>query len=820
MARFVFTPQTTQNTSIPTLDANGYPGGAYRITDGVWIGAESFTYFIESSPTGSAPWTEFGETQGSGTWDESLAELYVRAKVVAAPGDVVAYSAPLLLGKAFDQILDFANSGNTIGHAISAPFLGQSSGDGVDFWLMAQWFYPGSGVANDSYIVGIGDLADTDTHAMMSPTTTLWRSGGANAEANIASVSPIIAGGSYISTTRFRNVSGNHFATMWCNLVSVESASAGGAVSLTNMTTMRIGAGVGVATSSPWNFPIAWVAFGKGNPAAAHAWAFNGGNQRRVDEYNFGTDPNGATLEGFVLLSRENPGNTTFSIGEVVDSVGSYDSWSLTGSLAWTNRKPGFINPAGDPPTTPDAYISPRFATTDDSTLTIGINTKNIGEALGSDFTINSLTHSVDGDISGTVTGDTFPNPGVGTITGSITVGGDTVSVTCDIFVPAALPADPQFWTRYNENALVAGIEPYPATGTGTTYASIAALKTAIDALGSGGTLTINDLSEAGTLTLTGKDYGGATLIAKNRHGVAINRINMDDVRNLTIRGFSALSGGFVGLAGNSTDGFFANGTSGITLDHCTGTGWGAVGRNGSTATFTVTNWIGPDDGSANQNIVNEFNVLTLRRVAHGNTNATTGDVNRSDRCNTIIAERVWFGDNGNTSPSAHPDCWQMYGAGTNGFLNGIILNCVFNDIITGGQFGAAGLFFETSVKCQGFRVRNVAVRSALNMSIGMSDALQNCSIENTIANGSAYIGSGSLAYSGFTSNNLKPVGTMHSVAVGPSTGTTNVAMTTAFPQWVSHAGSWEQWDNPAAGYTDKGAAALIAELAALKATL
>lgn len=805
-------PPNAVNTVAPSIDAIAYPSGAYNLLDGTWTNATSFAYALESSPTGAAPWTDVGTVPNVGTWSTSLENLYVRSRITAQPGSVVAYSAPFLIGPIFDQMVDFAGNANWIDHAVTANFLGMSAGDGIDFWLMVQWYYPGSGLEGGAGLVSLGNVANASSDASLHPSFTLWRDGGTNGGATLDVVS---GAGTYLNTGRFRNVGSTHGSTMLVNDAPAVSGSNSGAISLTGFTTLRIGAVAQSSVSNAENsdYPIAWVAFGKGNPAAGHAWVYNEGQQRRADEYDWGTDPNGATLEGFIMLSRKSPGNTTYTVANTIDSIGAYDSWTQTGSLAWTGRLPGFVNSAGDPPATPVAYISPRYASEDDANLTLNINTKKIGEALGGDLTITTLTHSVAGNIAGTVSGSTFPNPGPGTITGTV----NGVAVNCEIIANTDFPAyAPNFRTRYNGNARVAAIENYPAPGAGTTYANIAAMKVAIDALGAGGTLIINDLTEAGTLTLTAKDYGGATLVCTNRHGVAINQIVMTGVQNLTLRGFSCLNGGF------SAGSFSGN----ITLDHCTGINWDIDGTTGATETLTITNWIGPDDGTAVQCYASKINRYTIKRVAHGNTvNPTAGDVNRTDRCNIIIADRFWFGESGTSptggNPDPHVDGWQTVTSGTTGAVAGLVQNGIIIDEQKAGETGAQGLFFS-DINGLGLRIRNCAIRVPLTNAITIANAQQNCRIENTTVSTRTFFQSNALSNSVLADNNVMN----NSGNILPSTGTgvetntlASVTMATAYPQWTSHAYTWEQWDNPAGGYTTAGAYALIDELAANKAS-
>lgn len=800
---------SASNIVAPAIDAIAYPGGAYTAFEGLWSGMTSTEMRLESSVNGVSGWTDEGVLPSVGTWASGLASKYLRLAVTAQPGAVVAYSAVFgPLGLALNQVLSFAGNTNRLSHAVTAPFIGADLAAGTSgaaapgFWIQSMWYYSGSGLEAGASLVSIGDVASGLTGANLQCESTLWRAGGASSNATIAGA--IAAAGWYLSTGYFYNSSTNHISELFLQDRSALGNTAGGAIALTNFTTLYIGDQANNAPTNATNFdgPMAYVAFGRGDPAAAHAWAYNSGQLRRVDGYNFAADAD-ATLDGFILLSRVSPGNTTFAIGEVVDTVGAFDSWSLTGTLAWTDRLPGFISAAGDPPATPSRFIYPKYASTGDATFTLCINTKKIGEAVAGDFTITSLTHSVAGDISGTVTGTTFPNPGVGTISGTIS----GVSVSAEIIAPLAMPSVPQFSSRFDGNALAAGIETYPATGAGTTYADVTALKAGIDALALGGTLTINDLAATGsTLTLTAKDYGGATLIAKNLHGVALSSVVMTGVVNLTVRGFSVVN------TFNSV-----SGTNGVTLDHCTGRAWDLRGTSGATETITITNWIGVDDGTAVQATLGKFNRVTLKRVAHGNTSTTAGDVCRTDSCNILIADRVYFGKTGNTNPDAHVDAWQTYLSGTSGTTGGLIMNSVLIDRMETGEVGAQGLFL-TGIDARHLRFLNCAVFSSLTNSITMGPVSSGCGIENCTGNAAVFFHTGSAANSCYAKDNVRDTGgnVLPTAGTGTEIGTVKTAMASVYPQFNTFPNSWRMYENPTGAAVGKGAHALIAELAAI----
>ena len=808
------------NTTAPSIDANGYPGGTYTFSEGIWTGSPTLTMTLESSADGVSGWTDQGAVSSTGTWAAGLAGLYVRLKVVPNAG-ATAYSVPFgPLGLAYNQVLNFAGNGNYLSHAVTAPFIGAdlaaatSGASSPGFWLMAMWYYDGAGPETGAALVSLGNTTTGTTQAELNPAGVgLWRAGGTSGGSGFFP-SPVGAPGWYLTTGHYYNSGAAHASSAYVNELSHVGTPTGTNLVLTNFTTLRIGDQASNAPSTATNFDerIGFVAFGRGSPAAAHAWTYNGGQMRRVDGYDFGADA-AATIEGFIPLYRESPGNTTFVAGDAVDTIGAFDSWTLTGTLAYENRVPGFINPAGDPPATPSRYIYPKYASTSDATFTLGINTKAIGTAVAGDFTVTALTHSVAGDISGTVTGTTFPNPGAGTITGTIS----GVSVAVEIVAPLALPADPQFRTRYDGNARVAGIEPYTSPGAGTTYANVAALKAGIDALGAGATLIVADLSDVATLTLTAKDYGGATVTCTNLHGVKLGGVSMANVIGLTIRGVDVLTHGGT-FAGNI-------GVSGVTLDHCTGKALGLGGTTGATETIKISNWIGPDDGTAGKLEFLRFNRVTLHRVAHANTASTTADVVRTDACNILMADRFYFGQVG-TIPGAppfddpHPDCWQTVGSGTSGAVGGLIMNGVMIDLVETSERGAQGLFLS-DISAQNLRALNVATHSGLTNSIVIANARQACGIENCTGNGAVVAGGGGvLSFSFYAKDNIRggTTAVLPSAGVGTETGTVNTTMTPLFPNFTVELGNWQMWEGPTGAAVGKGAHALITELVANRA--
>jgi len=673
-------------------------------------------------------------------------------------------------------------------------------------------------------LLSIGNVAVDGTQAGIRAQSTVWRE--ASGPNSAATATDAVISGWNLTTGRFRNSGSNHISTIFANQKSVVGNTASNAIALTNFTTLRIGDRVSSAADNTTNVdvPIAYVAFGRGNPAAAHEWAYNGGRLRRISDYNFSTDPNGATLDGFIPLYRVNPGNTTFVIGNVIDTIGAYDSWSLTGSLAMASRKPGFINPAGDPPATPATYVDPMFARTDEP-IVMCANTLKSGDANQALFTWTSIVHSTLGDISGSFGGTppVISTPGTITFTGLIYNGGSPATFTCEVIEPLALSSAPQFYTRYGGNALAAQIEPYTSPGTGTTYANVAALATGINALASGGTLIVEDLSAAGdvlTLTTANKNYGGATIVCRNRHGVVLSGINLNGAQNLTLRGFSGLSTGFFSKDGTGDSGSTRAIGGSIVIDHCTGKHVTLSGATGAAETVTVSNWIGPDDGTATSCNLNILNRATIRRFAHGNTTTSSGDVLRTDRCNTIIADRFFLGFTGNNNPAAHIDGWQTYQSGSTGVTGGLIQNGVVIDKQETGETGAQGVFL-TGIVARHLRVNRCLVDVPLSNAIAIGPSDQGCAITDTTATGSTTFHVNSANNSGRADNNVRggTAAILPASGVGDETGTTNVtSFATVYPDFAAERYTWKAFADPTT--PGIGADALVVELLASEAGL
>lgn len=809
-ARTVAEAEIPLNVTPPSLEGNDYAGGPYTAYPGLWNVPDEATLIVQSSSDG-ATWSD--EDAPDGEWDAALAGKYVRLKETVS-GEVV-YSAPFgPLGPAYDYVLNTRISKRTsyFVHDAAGTWLQRSlasSGGGADapgMWFAAQWFYGGRSLPSGD-VVGFGHTGNTYTNMAMSPFQSYIRAGGITA-AKMTAAEVLHGSGWYQTTMWVREVAGKATVTLWTDSTSA-TAVASGTLNITGWPTVRVFSKVSRQDENindMFDCPVAFVAGGYGDPSEMHGWLYNDGKLRNVEDYDFGADDDCALK---MLVRTTKVGGGTWDDNEWVDLTGNLDNWARVpadgtgnnGDLPpqWVKRKPGFIDPNGDPPDIPTAYIYPRYATTYecDDDLTLCTIDSQIGAARPGDFSEVSLVHSIKGDISNTVTGITFPNPGVGTITGSVKYNGETVPVECEIRPVLAIPNNPQFADRYGGNALVAAIEPYVSPGAGMVFADVAALRTAIGGLAPGGTLIVGDLRDPSTLTFPEKDYGGATVIAENRHGVWLGTINLTRCANLRLVGFGAdgrITGGNVGGL--------------IEVEHCTSE---SPSLSGPGATIAVRNWIGPGSG-ASQFTIGSCDTIILERVAHAGT--VDSDAAQVSRANRLFVGRAYFGDTRDKNPAAHCDCLQFHSAGSQGHLEGLVMDSVFIDAPDGsGKVGAQGLFLS-DVTGRHLRVLRVAADAQHANNVLISNATTGCSLEEVTTKGNGWISAGrlnsALARDVITGSGTNTLAT----TLGPKTRVENgVSLETAYPQFSAHRGSWRAFANPASGYETKGAGALIAEL-------
>ena len=815
-------PSGPANIAAPVLTATqAFPGGGYRANFGMWSGSPTITRTWQTSADGvtwadsAVPFAASGAFSTSPSWGS----LYARFKETPSAGSP-AYSNAVQLGPYYQQSVGYFGSGlgNWLTTTVTTPFAGaamQSATTGASaggFWFHCMFYWEGGALGGA--LMSLGNLVTSLTNADITPQYAWARDGGGVTQADLSSAGRIAAAGHYIVTARFYTVASVLKIDFY--LMELSTTATGGGLNLNNFNAFRIG-----DTANPSNIGGSRVLMqnwlvGRGDPAAMHAWAYNGGVLRNAIGYDF-TGDTACELVDYKLMCRANPGNQTFTASDANGVNGVLTGWTVQNTIqwdgvnSWSGYLPGFVNAAGPAPASPQAFPYPGAVVMAGETITLGWNGAKIGSANPALFTWTSITHSVSGAI--TPSGGQFSAGAAGTITitGLKYNGGTAYNYTIDVMPVLATNFDPSFKTVYGGNARAAYIQPYTSPGAGTTYANTGALATALSSLASGATLISADLSAAGsTLTIPAKDYGGATLTCTNRHGVVVDFVVLDGVSNLTIRGVKAVKG-CVNVAGTCSN---------ITLDQCSG-GWTLLeATTPASSVLSISNWIGLDDGTAEQMTATGFYRVNVTRTAHGNiaNTLTTGGGDNLHLTGVAIRyiDRCWFGENHCRLTGAHLDNIQNVNNGSTGTMSGLIVNTVCTNSVVALDEKTQGV---TVTQCNPFlyRVINCAVQATLTGSLGVQGVVCGVGIENCFGSGDVAFSTDTPANAGVARNNVigRTGAIIPTVGQGLESGTVNTtSYTDKYPNWNSFAG-WQRWTSPDASVAATGPYQVIADLVA-----
>lgn len=858
------------NTVLPSIGGAAYAGGQALTMAGEWTGSVTITTTIEQSDNGSTGWTTAStpivSTAAGDTWNAALATKYLRIKETPSIGSPAYSSVFGPLGAAYSHVLSLGNNNNFATHTVTPPFLNATATGGL--YLGAIAYFDGTTWdAGGQGLFSMGQISGTTNHISVCGNGARMNGGSSLLQANLPDPgSP----GWYICVIHMVQSGSTKTATFLRNDERNAASSTSGSYTFTaaQWNGLKIGmTATSSASNGGANVPIDCVFAGKGDPSAFVEWVFNGGQLRKPTGYNFGTDPNGATMDLFMDLSRV--GAATFNEAtHLIDSLGPYDSWTMTapqGSFYWTDRKPSYVMPDGDPLPIPIAYLAPGFGTTTDifsiesgkfggvastaawvtarsygvnQRVTQGGNTYRclVAHTSGTfatdlsannwalfSITVNTLTHSVLGDIRGSLVGYAFTCGTPGLITGTVTLNGTAVAISAEVRAARGIPAVPQYAAAFNGNGLLAAIEPYPTpAGAATSFASIAALQTAISGLAAGGTLIVDNLDDlnGATLTIPGRDYGGATIICKNWEGVKAAACTVTSVQNLNMVGF-AFKGGVTGTSMNGN----------VTFDHCRTSHYNVDGANDLTFNFSFTNSLCWDVASGIPNGYSRFNRINrltgLSWIMERMDNAVA--VFQMYKVGTVIFDR-FFAWAGQYTGSTHPDLIQLTRHSSQGYMCGDIRNGMGFHRITTGAAGFQGLFL-TDNKLRHLRIKNVIMDVSLKNAISLAGAQWNVRIEDCtgmqlIGISSGYPDSASVSNCVLlNATNSSTQNVLQTPGLGYETGSLGLAYTglargDLWPQYDTWLGSWRAYANPNAGYETRGAATLIAELEAKRVAL
>lgn len=865
-----FMPATTaENVSAPEILSSGYANGWVRIVNGAWEAGASVIQSIQISDDGVSGWTETvtaidDDAIGRKTVSASAAGKYLRVAeaLVGDPGSVVYSAAAGPFAVPDTHVLSTMGNQNALRHTITPPIAGATLANG--FWVAAKAYY--NGLTWGSALFSIGNPASTlwDIHMHLDAAYSS-ASGGSM---GTSSRQPPVETGWHLVAMWFRSPTTTRQLTHYRNAEAPLTATGtGGSYTLSESQWSTISIGSRVTSSgltTQTDVPIDGLCIGNGDPSAMLEWVYNNGDLRRIEDYDFDADPN-CSLTNALPMTRT--GAPAFDASQIVDTVGSLNSWTHLNSLAsfsWVERYPSYVVPWGNIVPVPAAYLSPAYGTTEDE---FSIETGRFGRALsatewapstiygsgaratnsgttymatephtsGASFaadlsagkwavfsmTINSLTHSVLGDISASVSPDyTFTCTTPGIITGSITVGGATETVTAEVRAAAEMPAIPALASAFGGNGLMAAIEPYPTpAAAATAYADVAALNAAIGAMTAGSTLVVDNLDDLmGTVDMRppARDYGGATVICKNWLGVKVKAINLGGCQNLTLVGFAARGAIFSSTAMGGS----------ITIDHCRCANFDVSG-NEVTTRFTFTNhasWDPAVDGlpSGYTRFTRLGRVTGIRWIMAGMQNSVA--VFQMYLVGTAIFDR-FYAHPGSYYGTDHPDIIQLTKHTSKGYMDGDMRNGFgFHRKVDPAEYGMQGLFL-TDNALRNLSIKNVIMDTSLGNSFSLAGSRQNVRLENCLANNLMSITSG-YQNAAYARDNIRgSAGPVMLSARGWEIGTVSrtdlgLSMGDIYPQYAAYEGSWRAYVGQNPAYSGKGPAAMIAELEAKRVEL
>lgn len=354
------------NTIAPEIDSSFYGQAEFSVEVGTWTGGvTTFVIDIEKSDTGSGGWTTHAAAiESSGRWPQTTLDTkYVRAKVTPPVGSA-AYSAVYQMKNSPTHVLHFTS--DVVDYPVSAPIFGGDLTTG-GIWFSFMFYYASGTSPSDGYSFGIGDsTSNTNIFALFG------NNGFATLSGTQLQLNTLNLGGAptdpigqwYILTLHWYAVGSIHYVRGWRNSVTSVTAGVSRAFTLsgaTGWTSLRIG-GLAASTRSPAaSLKMCGFMAGNGNPEQFHLDTFNDGNFRNPFDYNFATDPNGATknfgAEGYRV------GSATFANSQIADVVGAAGTpTAVQGAPTWTALVPPFVSPTGAATPVQAANIKPLYA--------------------------------------------------------------------------------------------------------------------------------------------------------------------------------------------------------------------------------------------------------------------------------------------------------------------------------------------------------------------------------------------------------------------------------------------------------------------------
>lgn len=368
------------NTKAPTLDANLYSGGRYLIDFGEWTGTVTLTGVIEQSANGTSGWTDFatGVTADGGKWPDTGADgKYMRLKVTPSSGSP-AYSpvvGPIKAG--FNRVVSNWQPRQLVYQNITTPSdLLLANG----IWFSGLFYFDGS--LWSGFPIGFGNSSGNNALNMSLNTGGYRTSGGSPVtmtyDADAPALSQPATPGWYRQTWYFYKVGSTVYVKFFRNDEKPSFASGTSATLDFASIALRFTLFGRSSFSNLDDLVVAGscdYAQGVGNPEDMHNWLvqFQGGSQRAIADYNFAADTKGCVKQNHWLAAALNPASWD-AVNQFPNQVAGgwvNGAWSVTNAggtnTGWAKRAPGYIDGSAVVPFVPEAYISPKFGTTEDT---------------------------------------------------------------------------------------------------------------------------------------------------------------------------------------------------------------------------------------------------------------------------------------------------------------------------------------------------------------------------------------------------------------------------------------------------------------------
>jgi len=288
---------------------------------------------------GAATATANSITVNDDAWGEALWRVHLTVKDAAGnySTDTVtsAYIQP-------DYVVDFVSGGTDYLEQTSAVFdVGGGTLPADGGWFSFDMYYDGTNL--NGIAMSVGDTASATSYIELSPTTMNSRSSATN-RITTAAAAPSV--GWHRITGRFTRHASTVTTTIglyyYRDAEAVVSYTAGSTTGIApaSYNKIRLGQRSESGSGSPATFRASSFAMGYGDPAAMHAWLYNGGAfGRQITDYNFAGD-GGCTLEHYWRGARIGAATLSGSETALQDTVGSLDAWTKTGSPVWANLAP------------------------------------------------------------------------------------------------------------------------------------------------------------------------------------------------------------------------------------------------------------------------------------------------------------------------------------------------------------------------------------------------------------------------------------------------------------------------------------------------